>query len=290
MPSTQPAAVGEIVLAGSRIFTDRWRDFIKIPAITVLPVTVFGLLFVASFTPDVVMDLLSNRLPPDDIEEELRTVTSGEWLNVGLAFAIFLMLTSIANAWAVGASVVLALDHRAGGQKGHSEALRESLGRLGSLLWLATIAAVLTTIGLLLCLVPGIWLAVSWIVAPVALMAEGLKARQALGRSFRLVRPRFWPVLLLALLELSFFFVLQTAAGAIPPLFMPAAVESNAFAMFFALNLAWALVGLVGVCVHAGITTELFIDLDARADAASDGTGFLPPPVPPAPPPLPPDA
>lgn len=287
MASRPPPGVGDIVLTGARIFTSDWREFIKIPLITVLPVTIFGILFVATFSPGAVMELLSSQVPQDEIEQRLRTVTAGQWMNVGLAYVVFIVATSVANAWALGACVVLALDRRAGGDKTHKQALRNALSRLGSLLWLTAIAAVLITIGLLFCLLPGIWLAVSWVVAPVALLSEELKATRALGRSFRLVRPRFWPVLLVVLLEIAFFFILQTAAGALPPLFLPAAAEANAFAMFFSLNVAWALVGLVAVCVHAGIATELFFDLDERARVPAATAEPLPAPVPspPSPPP-----
>lgn len=287
MASRPQPGVGDIVLTGARIFTSDWREFIKIPLITVLPVTIFGILFVATFSPGAVMELLSSQVPQDEIEQRLRTVTAGEWTNVGLAYVVFIVATSIANAWALGACVVLALDRRAGRDKTHKQALRSALSRLGSLLWLTAIAAVLISIGLLFCLLPGIWLAVSWVVAPVALLSEELKATRALGRSFRLVRPRFWSVLLVVLLEIAFFFILQTAAGALPPLFLPAAAEANAFAMFFSLNVAWALIGLVAVCVHAGIATELFFDLDERARVAAATAEPLPAPVPSRPPPPP---
>ena len=42
-------------------------------------------------------------------------------------------------------------------------------------------------------IIPGIWLAVAWSVSYPALLSEGIGPVAALGRSFRLVRGRWWP-------------------------------------------------------------------------------------------------
>jgi hypothetical protein len=49
--------------------------------------------------------------------------------------------------------------------------------------------------GVLLCIVPGIWLQGIWAVAVPALLVEDLAPVESLGRSKRLVDGRFWPVL-----------------------------------------------------------------------------------------------
>src|SRR5437016_4321072 len=68
-----------------------------------------------------------------------------------------------------------------------------------SLTWLELISLPVLIIGFILCLAPGVFLWVSWLVATPALMVEGERGTHALRRSFALVRGRRWPILGLAI-------------------------------------------------------------------------------------------
>ena len=291
MGTRAPMGVGDIVLAGFKIFSDRWRALLKLTAIVVLPVTVFGLLVVATFAPETLLDILGsgNTMTPDEMETALQALTADDITTFAVVFGAFVIVTGVANTIAFGGCVVIALDHISGQARTHQEALRAALSRALSLLWIVLLTLLLASLGLVLCILPGVWLFVSWAVAPAALFDEGIKGRKALGRSFRLVRPRFWPTFLVIALEFLALFLLQTSATTLPALFLPESVEQNAFAAFFTANLASAAVGIVGVALHAGIMTELFLDLRLRAEQPPGVANGQPPvAAPPAPPPLPP--
>jgi hypothetical protein len=63
-----------------------------------------------------------------------------------------------------------------------------------SILWVTLFGGFIALLGFLVCILPGIWLYVSFAVAVPVLLTEGLKGRHALRRSFSLVKGRWWSV------------------------------------------------------------------------------------------------
>lgn len=271
MSVPQPLSIGDVVLAGFKICSDRWRDLLKVTAMTVLPATIFGALLVATYTPDIVLDAMSDpALDPDATNEAIRTIDSSEWVGLGVAGVIYVVGGIIANVVALGACISIALHHHEDKALAHTEALRLGISKIGSMLWLTMLSGLMTVVGLILFVLPGIWLFVSWSVAPIVLLREGVKGKKALGRSFKMVRSTFWLVLVVLILELACIFVLQAITGIFPGLLLPATAETNSFAVFFTLTLGGALVGLFAVALHAAITTEMYFALTA---AGSDQLG-----------------
>lgn len=68
--------------------------------------------------------------------------------------------------------------------------------KLHSILWIAILSFVLDAVGALFCILPGVYLYVSFAVAFPVLMSEGQRGSKALGRSRALVRGRWWWTLL----------------------------------------------------------------------------------------------
>jgi len=75
-----------------------------------------------------------------------------------------------------------------------SQAWAHARPRIWRLLGLVFTTTILSLLGLVLCLAPGIWLWGIWTVAIPACMVEGLGVRASLGRSKRLVDGTFWRV------------------------------------------------------------------------------------------------
>jgi hypothetical protein len=73
---------------------------------------------------------------------------------------------------------------------------RESLGfargRILSVLWITTLVGLGVVLAMFAFILPGIWLYVSWSMAVAALLFEDYRGRKALGRSFALVKGRWW--------------------------------------------------------------------------------------------------
>lgn len=255
---------GDIVLAGCRDFVARWKDLVAAVAIAVLPVTVLSLVGLAAVAPDAVVDLMTNRVPPDQVEASFRAVSRSEWVVFGIAYGIFAVLSGVANAIALGACLAIEKEHVAGRDLSPGSALREGLRKAASLVWLFVLSVIPIAIGLILCLLPGIWLLVSWLVAPVVLFHEGVKGRRSLSRSFRLVRPAFWSTMLVLLIEFVGLGIIQSGATPLTWVLLPPPVEAMTAVSFFAVMLLSALAGLATVGIHSCIATRLYLALCAR--------------------------
>jgi hypothetical protein len=265
--SGRPLNVGDVVLAAFKICGDRWKDLLKVTAMTVLPAAIFGSLLIASFMPDVLLKALGNSVPTEVTDEALRAIPTSDWVNLGIAAAVYVVISTIANAVALTAAIFISLDHHEDRSRPHNEVLRAAFSRLRSMLWLITISGLLMVLGFLACVIPGVWLYVSWSVAPVVLLHEGLKSTKAMKRSRGLVKPSFWLAFVVLLLELACIFVLQAVTGSFPALLLPGAAGNNSFAIFFTLSLGGALAGLFGIALHGAISTELYFALRDRDSA-----------------------
>lgn len=257
---------GDVILTGLRDFGARWKDLVTAVAVVVLPVSAVGLALVAALAPDAVGDLLSSTMTPEELEASLASVSVEEWIRFGAAYAIFVVLSGIANIVAFGACLAIEREHVRGNELSYGAGLREALRRWHSLLWLVILSGLLTLIGLVFCILPGIWLLISWLAAPVVLMHEGLKGRRAMGRSYRLTRPRFWPVLLVGLLEFVGLGLIQSAATSLAGVVLPVSLEDVAESSFFAVMLLSTLAGLVTMAIHTCVVTRLYSDLVARSE------------------------
>lgn len=136
------------------------------------------------------------------------------------------------------------------------------------------IVALLTGIGVLLgallLLVPGIYLAVRWVVATPALVAEDLGPTAALGRSGELTEGRRWAVFGLMLLYVVAAWIVEVAFTALTG----AAAASTSFAApldVFTLVIAavGAIVGAMTSMVSAVGTAALYVELRQAKEGVS---------------------
>lgn len=261
---------GDVILTGLRDFGARWKDLVTAVAVVVLPISAVGLAIVAMLAPDAVGDLLNSTMTPEELEASLASVTTQEWIRFGVAYAIFVVLSGIANTVAFGACLAIEREHVRGNEISYGAGLREAVRRWHSLLWLFVLSGLLAAIGLLLCILPGLWLFIVWLAAPVVLMHEGPKGRRALGRSYRLTRPRFWPVLLVGLLEFVGLGLIQSGATSLAGVVLPVSLEDVAESSFFAVMLLSTLAGLVTMSIHTCVVTRLYLDLVARSEPAPE--------------------
>ena len=255
---------GDVVLAGCRDFGARWKDYALANAIVVLPVSTVGLIAVAGLAPDLVVDLIGNTLRPEELETRFTAVPTEEWVRFGLAYAVFALVSGIANGIALAACLLLEQAHVADRPLSVRTALGQATKRFPSLLWMFVLSVLPILAGLVLCFLPGLWLITMWWVAPVALIHEGSSARRSLGRSFGLVKGAFWFSALVVLLEFVGLGTIQSAATQSIPLLLPGADGMQAMT-FFVMMLVSTLAGLVTLALHACIATRLYLELNARS-------------------------
>lgn len=184
----RPLNVGEILDAAIKIFRRNGRTMLTIAAVVLAPLVLLELMLVVSaFSSPLLLD-------PDTVPdtEEVLTFLGGAVLLVVLSALAGLLVK--AGAMKAVSDVYL----------GRVPDWRDSLGyaarQLGRLLVNGVVWVIGIGLGLLFCLVPGIWLWGMWAVAVPAIVVERQGAVGALTRSSDLVKGRFWPVLGILLL------------------------------------------------------------------------------------------
>jgi len=112
-----------------------------------------------------------------------------------LVGAIALAVAIVGEVWLIGALVFAVqdvLDGRA--DQSISELLSKATPFLGRLLGAGILAGLGIAVGLILFVVPGVYLLTIWAVIAPVIVLEGTGITDAFGRSRALVRGRFWPV------------------------------------------------------------------------------------------------
>jgi hypothetical protein len=112
---------------------------------------------------------------------------------IGLAAALFIAVAGI--FWIQGALVVAVDDIRDGrADLGVSETISRIRGRLNTLTLAGLLAVLGVTIGLILLIVPGLFLLTIWLLIVPAIMLEGHGVLSSFGRSRELVEGYGWSV------------------------------------------------------------------------------------------------
>jgi hypothetical protein len=145
--------------------------------------------------------------------------------------------------------------------------LRFGYARLRSLLWLTLIHTVILGLAFLACLVPGIWLYAAWSVAVPALLIEGTRGFKALGRSFDLVRGRWWPTAGTILLANLLVVAVRTGFTIVLlPLTAVGAFSGNGFVSALANGVATAAATVLTIPFVAAVIAVLYFDLRVRKE------------------------
>jgi hypothetical protein len=177
-----------------------------------------------------------------------------------LVIVVSLVATSLATA----AAYRLVADAYLGRPVDPDASLRFGLRRLGSVIWVSILFGLGLFAGLLLLVVPGIFVTVAWSVATPVLLAENLRGSSAIRRSRALVRGRWWPcagvVYLMYLLELIVYFGILFVIARI--------VDSsgNDSLLFVEEGVTSLIASTLVLPFHVAVTTVLYIDLRVRKE------------------------
>lgn len=227
----RPLGIGEIVDAAIKVYRDHAVTLLKLVALVVVPVQVVSALlgFAISTEAEGVV------IRPDGTPS-IDGATIATAVGAGVLIAV---LGLIGTQLATGASMKAVSDAYLGREPAWGASLEFALGKLGSLLWIQVLifgaflgmgiaVAVLVFVSalapvLLFVSIPvafgavlvGIGLYVAWSLAVPALLLEDLRGTSALGRSYRLVRGRFWPVVGVFALAWIIAFLVQSVVGVV---------------------------------------------------------------------------
>lgn len=268
---TRPLGIGELLRAALAVYRAHLGTFVKVLAPLVIPVeaVVVAVLFLtgiprsrfAGFDPAPALDIL------------VFSAASGP-------------LTLLASLLAAGACLQAVGVAYLGGEPDWRESLRFAARRLGALFSLILLLALGVTAGLVLLVLPALWVAVTWSLALPALVFEGTRGRGALKRSASLVRGRWWQtaialalgLVLIALVQqavlLGFFVLSLRPGGATAPGFGQQVLTGSVSA-------------ILGVPLFATLIGLLYFDARARKEGldleslarvvGTDAPGALPP-------------
>jgi uncharacterized membrane protein len=175
----RPMGIGEILSTAFQLYRRHWRTLLAIAAVVVVPFTL--LQYLLGHTVRVTGVATNNGV----------VVTTSSW-RVGLAglvaalagVVMFLVLTG-AITRAVAAEV-------AGEDPSLEQSYRFGFHRFWSVLLVSVLVGLATIAGLILFIIPGIYIGVRLAVSIEALVVEGRRGTQAMGRSWELVGGHWW--------------------------------------------------------------------------------------------------
>ena len=200
------------------------------------------------------------------IAPDLLVALAGKYLHLEPSELLLVtIIVGLAGLGVAAAAIRGSLDHFAGQKPRLGSALRAGLRYFLPLLAIQFLTSLGILAGLILMIVPGLYLAASWSVASVVRVAEFSSSQSAIGRSAELTKGCRWPILGLTLLFLTgyAFLVSLSSVRFGPPTAQliwsvtAAAIADSAYEVFMGVGLAAIyseLVRIKGAGVPADIT------------------------------------
>ena len=253
IPQLRPLGVGEILDVAIKIFWRHKATLLRIVLVVVAPVTVLTNLIQFSALPD-----------ENGFDE---SASNGD---VSLAVTGF--LASALLGW-IGSTVATAACFKAVGEAyvGEPPSWRSSLRfvarRLHSVLWLVFLTGLVTGVGILLCIVPGVYFAVAFSVVMPVLLLEGLRGRKAMGRSRQLIRGRWWAAAAILLVGWILTGIVSGVIQGVVTAVTFTDTGNGTFVAFLVTTLGAVTAAVITTPFKAAYTSVLYFDLRVRKEA-----------------------
>jgi hypothetical protein len=174
----RPLGIGEILSTAWRLYQRHWRTLVAIAAVVVVPLT-------------LLQYLLGDWVRSRGEVTSYQQISTATWavgaagLVAGLAGLLMYLVLTGAITRAVAAEV-------ASQDPSLEQSYRFGFHRLGSVLLVSILVGLATIAGFILFIIPGIWIGVRLAVSVEALVVEGRRGTQAMGRSWELVGGHWW--------------------------------------------------------------------------------------------------
>jgi hypothetical protein len=253
-PQLRPLSVGEVLDASFKVVRQSFGTLALCVLVVALPLNIIDTLILASTS--------ENGFNLDSASFATEDVSTGTQLAGGLLRAIInIVLLTIASAACFRAvsSVYLGEQPTVGGS------LAFGAQRVLPVIWLSVLYAVGLIIPFLLFIIPGIWLAVAWSVSYPALLSEGIGGAAALGRSFRLVRGRWWATFGALLVMYLIVLVISGILGVLFGATLIASLDNEALAAVL-YTIVNTLSSLITLPLFAAVLTIIYFDLRVRKE------------------------
>ena len=256
-PRLRALSLGEIVDVAIKLCVAHWRTLLAAVLVVIVPVQVLSTIVLADYTlssPD--FDADSARTPEEALEQ------LDGYLG-GLAATALLQVCAVALA--TGACFRAIAQAYLGEAPDWRGSLSHALRHAPSLVWITLLYLAGVVAGALLLVVPGVWLYVAWAFALPVLLVEGLRGPAALGRSFALVRGRWWRTFGAVLVG----FLLAAAVSMVVRSILLVGVEAgeDSDVLVLALTALGGILGLaLGTPLQAAVLAVVYFDLRVRKE------------------------
>lgn len=258
----QPRTVGQLLDGGFEVLRFRFRTIAVVAATVVLPLYAVPQVLVAALSGLGDMssfDMTSSPLvtPSGEVSGDFWTAIGFSYLaRLGLMLATMVMgvaVTHLVSAWLVGRD------------PSATDTLRFVRVKLPTIVVAFALAMVIKVVAAIPCGLGLVYVLPALSVLAPVIAAEGASATEAIGRSFKLVRRRFGPVLGVTVLWWAASALMSTAASA-------AAAAVGGLATNSAAGVQWGVQSMnvvatvVLTVVLASVTALVYIDLRVRTE------------------------
>ena len=185
----RPLAVGDVLGTAAQVIGANVGALVLIALTCLSPALLPGFLFRLARTAGMLGD--ASAITPDTFVPFLATAGAGT--------VVLGLLTLVFSAVSQGAMLFMTIETMAGRRATVGSSLRVAISRLLPLLGVSLLSALVVWLGLLLCLVPGIYLAIIFYVCVPVTVTEGLNPVEALRRSTALTLGHRWNLLAIAI-------------------------------------------------------------------------------------------
>ena len=252
----RPLGVGELLDVAIRLTIRNAGTLVRAVMVVVLPLQVLSAIVYVSGSDDKLQTVNGQTSLAPHVDA---TTFAATFAVVGLIAWITPLVASGVCFKAVG-------DAYLGHPSDWRSSMRFTLGHVHSILWISILVALGSAVGLVLCVVPGVWWAISWSIALPVLLTEDARGTKALRRSFRLVSGRWWAtfgaLLLAGLLS-------AIVAGGVSALFSFASLSGSGHSTLVQIVVqivSGTISNLLSVPFVAALTVVIYLDLRVRKE------------------------
>jgi hypothetical protein len=179
MAALAPRSIGEILSAAFQLYRRHWRTLLAIAAVVVVPLTLLQYGFGHWFRTN------GRQLhDPAGVSTSFWAMVSASLLAALVGLLLYQVLT--------GAITRTIATEVTGQDLDLEQSYRFGLARLGPVLVVSVLVGLATLLGLIVFIIPGIYIAVRLAVSVQALVVEDRRGTEAMGRSWELVGGHWW--------------------------------------------------------------------------------------------------
>lgn len=249
--------IGDIISAAFEIYKANWQPMVIIAAIVAIPAMI-----VSYFIQDLLLGNAVDQISSGDVVVSQTGEVTINGGSVGTSLATTLLGTFVLQLLLMvvllllyGAMTRAAAQGAAGETVSTEASYKKALVYLGPLIIASILVGLGVAGGLILFIVPGLFLAVKWALTIPAVVIEKKGGVAAMGRSWSLTAEHFWHVAGTAVVA---YIIILVASAVISAIF--------GFLGWFGQGLGAGIANAVTIPFAAIVTVLLFVDLRVRKE------------------------